>query len=91
MIFQTDNAAIHRINQVRELIEGAGAILIYLPPYSPDTNPIEEAFSKVKHFIRMNDIVMESIDDPEPLIREAFYRLSSSDCYGYFYHSEYVR
>ncbi|XP_031561967.1 uncharacterized protein LOC116297806 [Actinia tenebrosa] len=86
-----DNAAIHHVDQVRELIEGAGALLLFLSPYSPDLNPIEEAFSKVKYFIRMNDIVMESADDPEPLITEAFYRLSSFDCHGLFRHCEYAR
>lgn len=85
-----DNAAIHKVAQVRELIEGAGALLFYLPPYSPDLNTIEEAFSKVKHYIRMNDVVMETLDDPEPLITEAFYTLNNSDCYGYFHHCEYV-
>lgn len=55
------------MNQVSELIEKAGSLLIYLPPYSPDMNPIEEAFSKEKHFIRMNNIVMESVDNPETL------------------------
>ena len=91
MILLTDNAAIHHVDRVRELIEGAGALLIFLPPYSPDLNPIEVAFSKVKYFIRMNDIVFEAVDDPEPLITEAFYRLSSSDCHGYFRHCEYAR
>lgn len=67
IIFLTDNVAIHRMNQVSELIEKAGSLLIYLPPYSPDMNPIEEAFSKEKHFIRMNNIVMESVDNPETL------------------------
>ena len=86
-----DNAAIHKVPGVRALIEGAGALLIYLPPYSPDMNPIEEAFSKVKHYIRMNDVVMEYLDNPEHLITEAFSTLTASDCYGYFHHCEYVK
>ena len=47
-----DNASVHHINGTFELINGAGALLIYLPPYSPDYNPIEEAFSKVKTCIK---------------------------------------
>jgi transposase len=48
-----DNLSVHKKSErVRELIEGAGAQLIYLPPYSPDFNPIEEAFSKIKNLIR---------------------------------------
>ena len=76
--------------QVRQLIEGAGSLLLYLSPYSPDFNPIEAAFSKGKHYIRMNDIVMESLDNPEPLIYMAFYTLSVSDIQGYFRNCEYI-
>ena len=45
-----DNASIHHVTEVESLIEETGAIVIYLPPYSPDLNPIEECFSKVKGF-----------------------------------------
>jgi hypothetical protein len=44
-----DNLGAHKPKRVTELIEDKGCELIYLPPYSPDFNPIEEAFSKVKH------------------------------------------
>ena len=47
-----DNAKAHHVEQVRELIEQAGAQVVYLPPYSPDLNPIELAWSKVKHWPR---------------------------------------
>jgi transposase len=47
-----DNLSVHKSEWVRELIEGANAQLIYLPPYSPDFDPIEEAFSKIKNLIR---------------------------------------
>ena len=47
-----DNLALHKGQKVRELIEGRGCELLYLPPYSPDFNPIEEAFSKVKALVR---------------------------------------
>jgi len=43
-----DNLSSHKVSGVREAIEGAGARLLYLPPYSPDLNPIENAFSKFK-------------------------------------------
>lgn len=42
----------HRTDKVRELVEATGADLVFLPPYSPDLNPIEEAFSKVKGLVR---------------------------------------
>src|SRR5687768_7269928 len=47
-----DNLGAHRPKKVRELIEERGCELIYLPPYSPDLNPIEEALSKIKHVLR---------------------------------------
>jgi transposase len=47
-----DNLSNHKCERVRELIENAGCELLYLLPYSPDLNPIEEAFSKVKSLLR---------------------------------------
>jgi transposase len=47
-----DNLQVHKSARVRELIEGAGAEVLFLPPYSPDFSPIEEAFSKVKGILR---------------------------------------
>ena len=46
-----DNASIHHLSTVFDLITAAGALVSFLPPYSPDLNPIEEAFSKVKAYI----------------------------------------
>ena len=47
-----DNLPVHKVAGVEEAIEAAGATLLYLPPYSPDLNPIEPAFSKVKAHLR---------------------------------------
>ena len=47
-----DNLPVHKVAGVREAIEAAGATLLYLPPYSPDLNPIEMAFSKLKAHLR---------------------------------------
>jgi len=47
-----DNLSAHKGERVRELVESAGCGLLYLPPYSPDLSPIEEAFSKVKGLLR---------------------------------------
>ena len=48
-----DNLGSHKAKAVREAIQGAGARLWFLPPYSPDLNPIEQAFSKIKHWMRL--------------------------------------
>ena len=58
-----DNASIHHVSEVEHLIESTGALLIYLPPYSPDLNPIEECFSKVKSFLRANDPLVQVSSD----------------------------
>lgn len=47
-----DNLSSHKVNGVRERIEEAGAQLLYLPPYSPDLNPIEKAWAKLKQLLR---------------------------------------
>lgn len=47
-----DNLSVHKSKRVERLLEKAGATLLFLPPYSPDFNPIEEAFSKVKSILR---------------------------------------
>ncbi len=51
-IVMMDNLSVHKSNRVERLVEDAGCELLFLPPYSPDFNPIEEAFSKVKGIIR---------------------------------------
>ena len=52
-----DNASIHHIENMYKLIEEqAGAKLIYLPPYSPDLNPVEEVHSQVKSVMKLNDL-----------------------------------
>ena len=59
-IVEMDNASIHHnIDGISEVITAAGALLNFLPPYSPDYNPIEEAFSKVKTHIRTCDQELE--------------------------------
>ena len=47
-----DNLGVHRPRRLRELVEQRGCELLYLPSYSPELNPIEEAFAKIKHLLR---------------------------------------
>ena len=51
-----DNASIHHVDKVATMIEQTGAILRFLPPYSPDYNPLEESFAKVKAYLKANEI-----------------------------------
>jgi len=50
-----DNLSSHKGGRVKEIVEGAGCELVYLPPYSPEYNPIEQAFSKVKGLLRKTE------------------------------------
>ncbi|KAF8601491.1 hypothetical protein BDV93DRAFT_401523, partial [Ceratobasidium sp. AG-I] len=69
--------------------------LLFLPAYSPDFNPIEEAFSSIKSYIRhhRNYLQMEGgggNDDPVPFLYEAVYSVTADDAEGWFRHSGYV-
>ena len=54
-----DNASFHRIERIKQMCHAAGVKLLYLPPYSPDLNPIEEFFAELKAFIKKNWTVYE--------------------------------
>lgn len=65
-----DNFSSHKVAGIREAIEAVGARLVYLPPYSPDFNPIEKCWSKVKEFLRSKAArTYEALDQ---VITEAF-------------------
>jgi transposase len=76
-----DNLAAHKVTGVRELIEAAGARLLYLPAYSPDFNPIEMAFAKIKSLLRT--AAARTIPDLWAAIRTAFTRFTSTECRNY--------
>jgi transposase len=82
-----DNLSAHKGERVRELIEGRGCDLLYLPPYSPDYNPIEEAFSKIKALIRKAEA--RSREALLEAIGTAISALSAEDARGYFEHCGY--
>ena len=82
-----DNCSIHLGETVRELIEGKGARLIYLPPYSPDFSPIENCWSKLKSILRA--IGARTYPDLATAIETAFAQVSQSDIRGWFTHCCY--
>ena len=82
-----DNLTAHKGDSIRELIESAGCELLYLPPYSPDLNPIEEAFSKIKSLLRK-----AGARSREALIEamgRALDAITSQDARGFFEHCGY--
>jgi transposase len=83
-----DNLSVHRSKWVRELIEERGCQLWLLPPYSPDMNPIEEAFSKVKALLRRAKArVLETLFEAT---EDALGAVSTEDARGYFRHCGYT-
>jgi transposase len=82
-----DNLPAHRVNGVKAAIECAGAKLLYLPPYSPDFNPIEKSFAKLKALLRK--AAARTIDDLWAAIAEALKAFSPTECKNYFISSGY--
>jgi transposase len=83
-----DNLATHKVAGVRETIEATGARLKYLPPYSPDFNPIENLWSKVKSLLR--SLAPRTADELLAAAATAFAAVSPSDCLGFFSHAGYA-
>lgn len=79
-----DNLSSHNSKEIIKLIEGKGANVLYLPPYSPELSPIELAWSKIKSIIRDNCPL--SRDSLEDIFANAIDRISSSDSFAYFSH-----
>ncbi len=77
-----DNLPAHKVAGVREAIEAAGATLLYLPPYSPDFNPIEMAFSKLKALLRK--AAARTIEDLWAAVADILNAFTSEECLNYF-------
>jgi transposase len=83
-----DNLPAHKVEGVRTLIEAAGARLVYLPPYSPDLNPIEMAFAKLKALLRK--AAARTRDALWDKIGEALHAFTPQECANYFKHAGYA-
>jgi transposase len=77
-----DNLPAHRVRGVREAVEAAGATLLYLPSYSPDFNPIEMAFAKIKAFLRA--AAARTIPDLWDALKNALDAFPPNECRNYF-------
>jgi transposase len=82
-----DNLGAHRPKRIRELIEQRGCELLYLPAYSPDYNPIEEAFAKIKNLLRRaaarsKEVLIEAMG-------AALSAITAADARGFFEHAGY--
>jgi len=82
-----DNLSSHKRTGVREAIEEVGAKLEYLPPYSPDFNPIELAFAKLKAILRK--AAARTTEQLETVIAEGIQKFHKKECLAYFRHCGY--
>jgi transposase len=82
-----DNLSVHKVQDIEAMIKGAGAQLIYLPPYSPDWSPIEPCWSKIKTRLRgMKARTREALDQG---LTKVIGKISNSDARGWFAHCGY--
>jgi transposase len=82
-----DNLSSHKVKGIRQAIEAVGATLRYLPPYSPDLNPIEQFFAKLKSLLRKASArTLETLIDA---VAEALTRFSPKECENFLAHSGY--
>ena len=83
-----DNLSSHKVAGAAEAIELAGARLMFLPPYSPDLNPIEMAFSKLKALLRK--AAARTFPALIDAVAKTLPKLAASDCSGFFKHAGYA-
>jgi putative transposase len=84
-----DNLPAHKVAQVRQCLESAGMGLLYLPAYSPDFNPIEQVFAKVKKLLR--EAAARSFNGICQALKPILERFSPAECSNYIRHAGYVQ
>ena len=90
-VLVVDNASIHWVDGIREMVEEHGARLVYLPAYSPDLNPIELAFSTIKAWLRENrDRINTEGGEIYNALWEAVHSVTQEDARGWYKHCGYL-
>ena len=82
-----DNLSAHKVRGVRQLIEDRGAQVLYLPPYSPDLNPIEQAWSELKQ--RLRGVKARVLQQLEPALADALSAITAQNAQAFFRHCGY--
>ncbi len=82
-----DNVGAHKPHRMRQLVEAAGARLLFLPPYSPDLNPIELCWSKLKAALK--DFGARTRDALDQAIKRAMHLVGAGDAQAWFRHCGY--
>jgi len=71
---------VHHVQPVVDIFDAAGILLLFLPPYTPDYNPIEKTFSNVKVYLKEHDPILQVLDDPMPIITSTFNSITPEQC-----------
>ena len=82
-----DNLSVHKVKEIKNILELAGIKVIYLSPYSPEFNPIENCWSKIKAYLR--NLAARSRDELEKGLVEALDRVTKTDIRNWFAHCCY--
>lgn len=85
-----DNCSVHHVQEVTHLFRNAGIVVLFLPPYSPDLNPAEEAFSFVKYYLKKHDELLQVLDSPISVVQAAFDAITADHCGAWITHAGYA-
>jgi transposase len=88
MVVVMDNLPCHKVDGVEQAVRAAGCRVLYLPPYSPDLNPIENAFAKLKHGLR--DWAARTVAGVYDALRDIVPRFDPAECLNYLRHGGYA-
>ena len=89
VILTMDNCSVHHIAEVRDLLHQVGILVLFLPPYSPDLNLAEEAFSFVKAYLKKHDVMLQCGVPLSLVLQAAFNAISSDQCNAWITDSGY--
>ena len=87
-ILVMDNCTIHHVQPVLDTLKQMGILVLFLPPYSPDMNPIE-MFSYIKYYLKDHDPILQALDDPVPLLEASFESVTKEKCIGWINYAGY--
>ena len=85
-----DNASIHHVDHVVRTILATGALLRFLPPYSPDMNPIEFVFGEMKQYLQANHLLFQTSLSVQSILYMAFNSISKENCNAYINFAGYM-
>ena len=84
-----DNCSIHHVDYIKDAFQSAGILVLYLPPYSPDLNPIEKVFSSVKYYLKDHDEVIQVANNFKKVFSSAFEAITAEQCNSWINKSGY--